>query len=1071
MGLLEQKVSRRTFMLGSVAAGSGVAALWGSWPWLPGLFHRVGVYAYPMRTELWKNVEVRYSVCRQCRSDCGIEARVFNGVLTKLDGNPYHPNTTEPHLTYSTPVEESLKFREAHSLCARGQAGRQSLYDRNRVFFPLKRVGSRGSNKWKTISWSQLIEEVTNGGHLFKDVAGEESRYVEGFKDLWKEGRGPNTPVDPQHPDLGPVTNQFSLFWGRAEPGQSTFLTRFADAFGSVNAIPHVSICELSHHVATRQSLDGKTNMVKPDIINADFIIWFGTDVFQANFPMQTLSRKVALASSKGGNPANLQFINRGDLKFVLVDARAPNGAARAEQFVKVKPGGDSGIVMGMIRHILENQLYNAPFLSYPSHAAAKRRGEVDFTNATWLVVEDPKHPLHRKFLTAEAAGLARGSSRSAATPVVIDAASGRPALAERSPEGSLWPSGALSFAPIRVNGIACRTGFQWLWEEARSKSSAEYAQIAGVPEPTIIDLAKEFTSHGRRAVADFYRGPVKHTNGFYTGRGIMTLNFLVGNMDWVGGTATGGAPADFMGGYKGAPYNLNAWPAPKYRVPPGVAISREGSFYENTSMYKEAVAQGKSPFPAPRPWYPFGFGIWQELFAGAWYQYPYPVKILMMHEANPLWSAPPGMSGYPDENLPLFRLIKDLKKLPLFIASDILISETSSYADYIVPDTGYLEAWGALPGWPTYTMSAIGVRQPVIEPLTAKTPGGEPMSVEQFLIDVAKKLDMPGFGKHAFMEGGALDTREDYYLKMVANIAYYPSYLKRRGATLVKTGSVPDASTDLEEKAVARWKPRYGRALTEAQWRKAAYVLARGGRFEDYDVGYVPATPVPKVMTHRYGQEKLPCQIYNPIVGTTHNAITGELFSPVAKHEDIRFHDGTLYDSVDHVKDYPFTLITYKQPIHSKSRTWADKWLVELMPESYAEINPMDARRLGVKDGDWVLVRSATYPQGLKAPVQIMPGVRPGVVAFPAAFGRWHYNSGEWAINGTTYRGDRHLNTYTRLNAVMRLDPSLTDKAGWGTCMEDPVGGSASYYDTRVQVERTAPPADRFLKAPKVSI
>ncbi|MHB1682074.1 MAG: molybdopterin-dependent oxidoreductase [Bacilli bacterium] len=1039
----DKEVSRRMFVVGSVGAASALATLWGSWPWLPDMFRRRGTYVYPMRTELWKGVDVRYSVCRQCRSDCGIEARIFNGVLMKLDGNPYHPNTTEPQLPYATSVEESLRVDVPHSLCARGQAGRQTVYDRYRVFFPLKRVGPRGAGQWQTIGWDQLIREVTQGGLLFKNVPGEESRYVEGFADLWRQGQGPNTPVDPKHSDLGPVTNQFVLFWGRAEPGQSTFLTRFATSFGSINALPHVGICELNHHVATMQSLDGKIAMLKPDVVNAEYVIWFGANIYNANFPMQTLARKVAEASSDGS------------LQFVLVDPNTPNSAGRAQRHVKIQPGGDAGLILGMIRHIIEQHRYQTAFLSSPSHEAAKKAGELDYTNASWLVIHDVNHPDQGQFLTAAAAGLVPAADSAAADPVVIDTVAGKPMRATQSVTGQLWPTGDLSKRPVTVNGIACQTAFQVLYEEAVSHSYAEYAQIAGIPESTIHELATEFTSHGRKAVADFYRGPAMHTNGVYTGRGILTLNFLVGNIDWAGGYITGGKPADFMGAYPGAPYNLGKWPGPKGTVPAGVPISREKSFYETTSLYQEAVKAGKDPFPTKRPWYPFGYGIWHEIFAGAWTQYPYPVKILLQHEANPAWSSPPGMSGAPDESLPWFRMIKDLQKVPLYIVSDILISESSNYADYIVPDTTYLETWGMLPGFPTTPTGTIGVRQPVIEPLTAKTPSGAAMSVEQFLIDVAGALGLPGFGQSAFLEGGSLTRREDYYLKMVANIAYYPDYQAKQGSQLVKIGPVPDASSALERIAGERWQTQYGNALSSAQWRKAAYVLARGGRFEDYDVGYVPDALVPTQMTYQYGKEKLPCQIYNATFAMTHNTLTGERFIPVAHWEPIRFFDGTPLAAVDDPKKYPFQLSTYKQPIHSKARTWADKWLVELMPVGYLDMNPLDTQRLGLKDGDWVRVWSATYPKGIKGPIRTMPGVRPGVVSFPQSYGHWHYDAGQWAINGHTYQGDPHLVTPVRLNACMRLDPSLTDAEGWGTCMIDPVGGGADYYSTRVQLEK----------------
>ena len=84
----DKEVSRRKFIAGAVTATSGVVALGGSWPWLPQMFYRPGTYTFPMLTEGQDAEEVRYSVCRQCRSDCGIAARVVNGVLVKLDGNP-----------------------------------------------------------------------------------------------------------------------------------------------------------------------------------------------------------------------------------------------------------------------------------------------------------------------------------------------------------------------------------------------------------------------------------------------------------------------------------------------------------------------------------------------------------------------------------------------------------------------------------------------------------------------------------------------------------------------------------------------------------------------------------------------------------------------------------------------------------------------------------------------------------------------------------------------------------------------------------------------------------------------
>ncbi len=1090
-------LSRRAFLKSTgLVAGTAAVAGWGVSPWVGEVFSRRGNYVYPDRPPTWSGVRSTFTVCKQCRSDCGVIAHSFNGVLQKLDGNPYHPHAAEPHAAYGTNPEAAIVWSQAHSLCARGQAGRQTVYDPYRLTVPLKRTGPRGSGSFEAISWDQLISEVTQGGYLFSHVPGEEHRFVEGFRHLWDNGSGRTTPIDSANPDFGAKTNGFVAYWGRAEPGQNDLITRFTHAFGSVNVFPHVGICELNHHVATQQSLNGTGGvaMLKPDIPNAEFIIWFGANVTEANFPMQTLGRKIAQASANG------------DLRFVIVDPHAGNASLLADQWVPIQPGGDGAFAMGMIRTIIETHRYNNSYLQIPNRVAATAAGEPNFSNASWLVVSDPSHPHYAKFLTTEDAGLAAPGSDGASAPVVWDIATNAALDASNSNAGNLWPSGNLSTGTFIVNGVACRTSMQALYAAASEHSIDEYAKESGIAASTIQELATEFTSHGRKAVADFYRGPAMHTNGVYSCRAIMVLNFLIGNVDWVGGYLAGGGSADFDGKNKGAPYPLASWPGQPKGVPSGVPISREGVFYEESVAYKVAQAAGRSPFPAPRPWFPFGFGIWPEIFAGTYQQYPYAVKILFQHEANPAFS-PPAIGGSP-EGTPWIRMITDTARVPLFISTDIVIAESSAYADYIVPDASYLEGWGMPTNFPTYPTKAQGIRRPVVEPITGRTPNGEPMCMEQFLIDIAKALGMPGFGTGAFADGGSFDRREDFYLRQVANIAFDPSYLVLGPSGFSSSGPVPDA-TDREMEIAGISSLRGLVDLPDAVWRKVAYVLARGGRFEDYVVGYQPsqqvadrltsltlgqlsesslhhwavpasgidATDLEKqftamvgmvasypskqpVATHTYGSmgkkpTEFPCQIYNEVMATTHNALTGEPFSGVPRHEALRTMKGQLLSDLDPSSRFPYLLSTHKQPIHSKSRTIADPWLLEMMPEAFIEMNPLDAQRLGVNSGDRVRVTSGSHSSGITGRVRIIIGLRPGVITFPAAFGHWQYGSGRWSVDGKAFSGDAARNAPVRLNAIMRLDPDLATTDGWTIGLEDPVGGGADYYDTRVRIEK----------------
>ena len=42
-------------------------------------------------------------------------------------------------------------------ICLKGQSGPQIVHDNKRITSPLKRVGPRGSGKWKTITWEEAL--------------------------------------------------------------------------------------------------------------------------------------------------------------------------------------------------------------------------------------------------------------------------------------------------------------------------------------------------------------------------------------------------------------------------------------------------------------------------------------------------------------------------------------------------------------------------------------------------------------------------------------------------------------------------------------------------------------------------------------------------------------------------------------------------------------------------------------------------------------------------------------------------------------------------------------------------
>ncbi|HHP9471978.1 TPA: hypothetical protein ACSJ0G_004823, partial [Salmonella enterica subsp. enterica serovar Typhimurium] len=183
--------------------------------------------------------------------------------------------------------------------------------------------------------------------------------------------------------------------------------------------------------------------------------------------------------------------------------------------------------------------------------------------------------------------------------------------------------------------------------------------------------------------------GSMMAGNGFYNAWSVMMLNALIGNLSLSGGVFVGGGK--FNGVSDGPRYNMNSF-AGKVK-PSGLSIARSKTAYEASEEYRDKIAGGQSPYPAKAPWYPFVAGQLTELLTSALEGYPYPLKAWISNMSNPFYGVP-GLRAVAEEKL------KDPRRLPLFIAIDAFMNETTALADYIVPDTHNFESWGFTAPW-----------------------------------------------------------------------------------------------------------------------------------------------------------------------------------------------------------------------------------------------------------------------------------------------------------------------------------------------------------------------------------
>lgn len=732
-----------------------------------------------------------YSVCQQCNTNCGMKVKIIDGLVAKIDGNPYSPWTLTPHLPYETPLAEAAIVEG--SLCPKGQAGIQTLYDPYRIVKVLKRAGKRGESKWKTIPFDDAVKEIVEGGDLFgegrveglqdictlrdpdiadqlakdaKDVAAKKMT-LEDFKA--KHAANLHHLIDPDHPDLGPKNNQFCLSWGRLKPGRNELLKRFAgSALGSVNTHGHTTVCQgslyftckaMSDQFVEGKWADGNKFYWQADTGNAEFIIFVGANVYEANYGPPLRTHKIT------------NGIVDGKLKIAVIDPRFSKAASRAWKWLPVKPNGGAAIAMGMINWIIENNRYDARYLSNANKAAAVIDNEPTWTQAAWLVkISADGKP--STFLRGKELGLAtetRPKKKAEEGEWEFDpfiAYQGGRAIPfdpndERNPvEGDL-------LVDTEINGIRVKSVLQIYSETAGEKSLSEWAGIAGVKEADIVALADEFTSHWKRAVADIHRGVSQHTSGFYNVLAWMVVNTLIGNHDWMGGLSKA-TTWDIFGEKIEKPFNLGNHDG---KIKPwGVSIIRHEIPYDKTTIF--------DGFPSKRVWYPFSSDIYQEIIPSMGDAYPYPIKAMMMYMATPVYALPAGHK--------LIEILSDPKKIPLIFASDIVIGESTMYADYIFPDLTFLERWEFTGSHPSVTPKVMPIRQPASAPLTGTvTVFGEktPISMESLVLGIAERMKLSGFGENAFGEGLHLKREEDMYVRMVANVAFGTSRTDRTNA------------------------------------------------------------------------------------------------------------------------------------------------------------------------------------------------------------------------------------------------------------------------------------------------
>jgi anaerobic selenocysteine-containing dehydrogenase len=246
-------------------------------------------------------------------------------------------------------------------LCPKGQAMIEHLYHPNRLKYPRKKV----NGEWQRITWDQALSEIAAKLNELK------AKY-------------------------GPSVLAFFCGSIGVENMEMVSLThRFKAAFGSANFFSVESIC-FRMRIRARQITFGKYPVEE---MNSKLYLLWGHNPSASDFP---LSLAIEENLKKGA-------------QVIVIDPRRIPIADKAEMYLAIRPGTDGALALAMMNVMINEKLYDAPFVEEWTYGFDKLVPHVQPYTPEWaekitgIKAEDIR-TLTRRFATTRGASIFHGT-------------------------------------------------------------------------------------------------------------------------------------------------------------------------------------------------------------------------------------------------------------------------------------------------------------------------------------------------------------------------------------------------------------------------------------------------------------------------------------------------------------------------------------------------------------------------------------------------------------------------------------------------------------------------------------
>ncbi len=560
--------------------------------------------------------------CGLCIARCGAVATVQDGRFTRLDPDPSHPT--------------------GQALCAKGRASPELVYHQERLTHPLRRTRPKGDRDpgWTRIGWDEALDLTAAAMRRIAERDGPES-----------------------------VAFALSSPSTSAIADSDGFIRRLMNAFGTPNSCSHIEVCGWGRGFATRYTFGigsvalGGGNGAMADIANSGCLILWGYNPSASRLTHAT---------------AAVEALKRG-MRLIVIDPRHVGLAHKADVWMRVRPGSDGALALGLANLMIERGWYDRDFV---------RR----WSNGPLLVRDDTGRLLTESDLTWNGGGRRFFAWDSVAARLVsYDAAAGR----YDGDAAGIALEGERRVA-TRNGDVVCRPAFQLYAELCRRYPPEAVEALCWIPRAQVEEAARMIW-HARPVSYYAWSGHEQHANVTQTARAISLLYALTGSFDAPGGNVLFPAPAS-------AAITGEDLPAAQHLAP--------------TIGFKER---------------PLGPARWNRVNSGDLYRAileadPYPIRGLIGFGSNLLLSHVDGGLGR-----------RALAALEFYAQADLFMTPTAELADVVLPVASAFEREALKIGFEISSdaQSLIQFRQAVVPP------PGEARPDTDIVFDLAGRLGL----------------------------------------------------------------------------------------------------------------------------------------------------------------------------------------------------------------------------------------------------------------------------------------------------------------------------------------